>query len=338
MVYRELSVLLGAGLTLVRALDVLIDSPETGEPGLLLAGVRDRVREGAGLAAARSDASPSVSAFERAIVEAAEQSATVDVMLERLAEFLEEQEKLRERVQSALIYPSIVFTLGVCVAIVMLGLLLPRARDILVGGDAQLPALTAFMIALGRGVMRVGLPLAALAVVMGFALRRRIAVDTSAREWWGQQTFRLPVLGRGYRLLVNMRFARTLSILLDGGVPLIQAVALAGRATGNAWVARLAGEAAEAVRHGSSLSEAVRRVPPLAESLPAWIQTGEASGGLAKLLENAGVRYQHHWDRYVTRCLGVLEPVLILLIGGFVLLVTLSVLLPVMSLTQAVAR
>ena len=137
-------------------------------------------------------------------------------------------------------------------------------------------------------------------------------------------------------MLASLRFCRTLSVLLKGGVALIDGLVLAGRATGSPWVARIAAEEAETVRHGGRLSDAVARIPPLAESLPGWIRIGEASGGLAKLLDSAGQRYQVRWDRFITRCLSFLEPILIIAIGGFVLLVTLSVLLPVLQLSQAV--
>ena len=112
-------------------------------------------------------------------------------------------------------------------------------------------------------------------------------------------------------------------------------MSLAGRATGSAWVGRLAENGAEALRHGKSLAEAVRAIEPLSASLPGWIQAGEASGKLEDLLENAGDRYQQQWDRLISRGLSVLEPVLILAVGLFVLLIALSILMPVMSLNQA---
>jgi type II secretory pathway component PulF len=338
VLYHELSALLGAGLPLVRGLDILIDSPDMAEVSGILAGVRDRVREGGSLADAFAEASESTSAFERAIVEVAERSGALETMLGRLGGFLEEQEKIRERVQGALIYPAIVFTVGTCVAIVMLGLLIPRAGALLAGSRAPMPALTEFMIGLGRGVFRWGWLAAAAAALAAVYVRRRVRRSPDARCWWDRKVFALPLLGRGYTLLVLLRFARTLSILLQGGVSVVEGLVLAGRATGSPWVGQLAETEGGAVRHGSSLSEAVRRIPPLAVSLPGWIQVGEASGGLTKLLESAGRRYQDQWDRFVSRSLTVVEPLLILLIGGFVLLVTLSVLLPVISLTHALSN
>jgi len=336
MVYRGLSSLLRAGLPLVRALGVLIDSPELLAMRPLLARVRDRVREGASLAAALSEGSRSVTPFESAIVEAAESSGSVEVMLEQLAAFLETQQKLKEKVQGALVYPSIILTVGICVAIVMLGLLIPRTRDILGGSEASLPALTVFMMGFGRFCMTWGLALLAVPAVAGIYVHARVRRDSAFRREWSRWLLKTPVFGRGCRLLANLRFAETLAILLRGGLSVIRAFPLAGRATGNAWIASLTEERTESVRHGGSLSDAVRSIPPLAESLPGWLEIGEASGGLEPLLVSAAQRYQERWDRYVNRCLALLEPLLIVFIGGFVLLVTLSVLLPVINLSSRI--
>jgi len=338
ILYHELSALLGAGLPLVRALEILIESPDMRQTSGLLAGVRDRVREGGSLAEALGEASRSTSPFEQAIVQVAERSGTLELMLSRLGDFLEEQEKLRERIQGALIYPAIVVTVGVCVAIVMMGLLIPRAADMLADSRAELPGLTRFMIGFGRNALRWGwiLPVLLAGGIVHF--RRRLAQSDDLRCAWDRWLFRVPVLGRGYTILALLRFSRTLAILLRGGVSVVEGLLLAGRATGSAWIGRLSQTESDAVRHGSNLTDAVRRIPPLGVSLPGWIQVGEASGGLDRLLESAGKRYQDQWDRFVSRSLSLLEPLLILLIGGFVLLVTLAVLLPVISLTQTVGN
>jgi len=152
--YHELSALLGAGIPMVRALEMLLRSPDLGDGSVLLAGVRDAVREGQSLAASLAEASDSFTAFEKAIIQVAERSGSVDLMLERLATFLEEQEGLKERVQGALIYPAIVVTVGICVAILMLGLLLPRAGAIFPDRQADMPALTVFMMGVGSFLMR----------------------------------------------------------------------------------------------------------------------------------------------------------------------------------------
>ena len=338
VLYREMSSLLGAGFPLVRALDLLIESPDMEDTNIMVAGVRDRIREGSSLADALSEASRSITPFEYAIIQSAERSATVEVMLERLASFLEEQEKLRDRVRSALVYPSIVLAVGICVAMVMLGVLIPRAREIIAGNNMTLPVLTRFMMWFGSAVVKWGWLVAVAIGAFVVYIRRRLIADDTFRLNWDRRLFAVPLLGKGRRLLANLRFSRTMAVLVKGGVSLIDAVVLAGRATGSMWIGQLSDAAALSIRHGGSLSDAVRGIPPLSGSLPGWLKIGEASGSVERLLDSAGERFQSQWDRFIGTCLGFLEPILILLIGGFVLLITLSVLMPIISLTQTVGR
>jgi general secretion pathway protein F len=160
--------------------------------------------------------------------------------------------------------------------------------------------------------------------------------DEEQRRRWDAFLFRVPVLGHGYRLVGNLRFARTLAILLQSGVSAIEGFSMAARATGSPWIAHLAIQEAESIRQGEKLSDAVERVPPLSDFLPAWIRTGEASGGIAALLENAASRYQYRLDRYVARSMTILPLVLILVVAAFVLLIALAVLLPVFSLSEGI--
>lgn len=331
--YRELGVLLGAGLPLVGAMEILMESPELGVSATLLAEVRDRIREGYSLAAALGAAVPQLKPYERAILEVGEKSGDLEGMLERLALFVEEQGHLREKIVSALIYPAIILAFAIVVAVVLLGFVVPRAAAMVTEqGNMALPWLTRIMIGAGRVIM-VGLPILILGVLVGHQwVLRKMATEPSVRNRIDRWVLTSPMVGRGYAIVVNLRFSRTLAILLKGGVGLVDSLALAGRSTGSAWVAHLTDTETEAVRHGSSLADAIRRIPPLAGSLPAWIQAGEASGSLEKLLDTAGNSYQHQWNRFVARTMSWLEPVLILGIGIFVLLVTLSVLLPILSL------
>ena len=334
--YRELGVLLGAGLPLISAIEILMESPELGVSPSLLAGMRDRIREGASLATALSTMAPYIKPYEKAILEVGEKSGNLEAMLERLALFLEEQEHLREKIVSALIYPAIILVFAIIVAVVLLGFVVPAAASVIIeqSDKLQLPLLTRIMMGLGR-VLMFGLPVVMLIGLFGRSyLNQRMKIDLALCHRLDQWLFQMPLVGRGYTIAVNLRCARTLSILLQGGVGLVDALALAGRSTGSVWVAHLMEREADSVRHGSSLADAVRRIPPLARSLPAWIQAGEASGALERLLDTAGNAYQHQWNRYVSRTLSWLEPILILAIGLFVLLVTLSVLLPIISLNQ----
>ncbi|MBL7076930.1 MAG: type II secretion system F family protein [Kiritimatiellae bacterium] len=338
VLYRELSSLLRAGVPLLGALDIMLQSPELSGVRVVLAATRDGIREGRALAQSLTDASASVGAFETAVVEAGEASGGLPDMLERCAAFLEEQDRVRERVQGALIYPAIVFTVGIVVAVLMLGLLLPRAAAVLGDRAGELPGLTRFMLSIGHGIEH-GWPVLLVAAIAMVVLGRRLLRRGSLwRLRFDRALFRAPGFGRGYRLLANMRFARTMAILVGGGVSPIQGMVLAGRATGSVAVERDAAAGADKVEHGTSLSEAVQAIVPLSGTLPGWIRVGEASGELDRLLDSAARRFEEAWDRFLRRWLVIVEPALIVLIGGFVLLVTLSVLLPILNLSQTLGK
>lgn len=334
MCYRELASLLQSGLPLVQALDILIQSPELGANLIRLAGVRDRLREGQGLARALGENSAEVTAFERSVIEVGERVGTLPQVLLRIAQFLEEQKKLRERILSALLYPVVVLTLALVVASALLGFLLPWVTRMMQDAGVPLSALTRGMLGLRAWLG----PLALLGVTLGtlgwLRFLRKLQASDEARQRFDQRLLRWPLVGRGYAALINMRFARTLAILLRGGVPLVEALSIAGRATGSAWTIQGTAQGAEQVKHGASLAAALRGIDPLNISLPAWVQAGEAGGDLPALLEHAAERYQQQWDRLMTRTMSLIEPTLILLVGVFVLLIALAILLPILSMNQ----
>jgi len=338
ILYRELAALLAAGSPLVSALDTLIATPEMRGIEGIVGTVRDQIREGSTLAAALSSSRASVSRFEAAAIEVAERAAALESVLVQLADFIDAHEQTRARIQQAMIYPMLVLGLGICVAIVMLGLLLPRTQRIMGNMQGETPLLTRVMLGIGNGMWPWGIVILGLLVVAIAWWRRHVRASADLLLKHDHGLFRLPVVGRGYTLLVAIRFAKTLAILVRAGVPLVEGVPLAGRATGSPWLESLTNVEAEALRHGETLANTIRRITPLASLLPGWVEVGEASGSLADLLDRAAARCQAQWERYLSRSLALLEPALLLIVGGFVLLIVLSVLLPVFSLSTSIAR
>lgn len=334
MIYRELGSLVRAGLPLVHSLDLLVRSPELGENQAVLAGIRDRIREGESLASALEASGSRVTPFEKAVVAVGERAGTLDEVLERVASFLEEQQAMRDRIGTALLYPAMVVVLALGIGMAVLGLMVPRVGAILTESGAALPWLTRALLGAGRFFSAILLPLVGVLALGLVLFRRKVARDPQWREWLDRQWFRLPLGRRLYTALVNLRFARTLSLLLEGGVPLVEGMDLAGRATGSPWVSTLLHDEADAVRQGQSLAASLRAVPPLSMALPGWVEAGEASGDLSGMLESAAHRYQLQWDRLVNRFLALLEPALVIVIGVFVLLVALAILMPLLAMNQ----
>jgi type II secretory pathway component PulF len=338
ILYRELATLLKAGIPMMTAMQSLSAMPEFGRSQMRLAVARDRIREGAGLGEALDKAALGLNQFERAAIEAGMRAGVMEESLERLAGYLQEQQELRARIGSALTYPLVVLVFSLLVAVIMLGFVLPSALAMIrrSGVETDLPALTRAMLALRSVGLWLFPLLAGVGALAAWLVRRRIRADAGFRVAMDRLAFRLPVTGRAYLLLVNLRFARTFVMVFRGGVAAEEGLALAGRACGSAWVEERSREEGEAVKHGSSLADAVRRIPPLEPFLPSWIQTGETAGSLADMLDHAANRIQQQWNRYVARLLSLLEPALILLVGGLVFLVVLSIILPLIRMNSGI--
>lgn len=334
MFYRELSALLDSGVALVPALEIILEAPELDQARILLAGVRDGVREGRPLSAAMAAVSPRVTAFERAILETGERTGGMGGALTRLAGFLEEQERLGDRLRAALTYPCLIVSLAAILGAGVLLFLLPVMQRVLEEANLPIPWLTRFMLGGGRWF---GAGLVALMVGGGVAVaggRRRWRTDAAFRVRLDRRLFALPLIGGGWRDLTSLRFVRVLSLLLERGVGLVEAVPLAGRASGSAWLTECAARETEALTQGKPLVEVIRGIRPLHPSLAAWVRAGESGGNLTGLLDHAGDRLQQGWERRTSRGMMLLEIGLTLLVGLVVTLIALAILLPVMQMNK----
>ena len=336
MFYRELAALLGSGVALVPALDVILQAPELDRARSLLAAARDRVREGRPLSAAMAGVSAQVSPFEQAVMEVGERTGGMGEALDRLAAFLEEQEKLREKLLTALLYPCVVVSLAVVIGGLVLVFMLPMVQRLFVDAHLKLPLLTQVMLTGGRAFGAFLLLLAAGAAGGVSWFRRRLRADEALRIRVDRRLFAIPLAGGGWRDLTSLRFVRVLGLLLERGVGLIESVPMAGRASGSAWLADCARRETEAMGQGKPLVEVIRGIRPLHPALAAWVQAGEAGGNLTGLLDNAAQRFQQSWDRLASRGMMLLEIGMTLGIGLFVTLIALAVLLPVLQMNKGI--
>ncbi len=336
MFYRELSALLGAGVALVPALEVILQAPELDRARARLAAVRDRVREGRALSVAMAEESREVTPFEQAVMEVGERSGGMNEALERLAAFLEEEGRLREKLVTALIYPCIVIALAVVIGGLVLVFMLPMVQRLFDETHLQLPLLTRLMLAGGRALGIAFLLLAAGGVAGGGWLRARLRADEALRIRLDRRLFAIPFAGGGWRDLASLRFVRVLGLLLERGVGLMESVPMAGRASGSAWLADCARRETAQMGQGKPLAEVIRGIRPLHPSLAAWVQAGEAGGNLTGLLDNAAQRFQQSWDRLATRGVLVLEIGMTLVVGLFVTLIALAVLLPILQMNKGI--
>ncbi len=332
---RQLATLVGAGLPLMEALDALV--AQIGHPQLkrVFADLRERLREGASMAQAVGSHPRVFSPVYVHLVRAGEASGTLDRMLTGLALFLEQQARLRSRILTASTYPLFMLAVSVLVLSFLIAFVIPQILTVFRDTHQVLPLPTRILLAISEGV-RYGWWIAAGAAVgAGIWVRRTLRTERG-RMRFDRWRLGLPVFGRLFRLVALSRFASTLGTLLAGGVDVIQALEIAGRAVNNAVLEEAIEEARREIQEGHSIAEPLRRsgvFPPL---LTQMVAVGERSGRLEEMLAKAAEAYDQEVETMVGSLTALLGPVMILGMGLVVLFIVLAVLLPIFEMSQIV--
>lgn len=332
---RRLATLTASAVPLFEAIGSLYDQEGSGRLKQTLARVRDRIAEGASLSRALASEPGVFNESYVSMVAAGEASGALDPVLESLADFLEEQEQVRGRVTSALIYPALMVVVGGGVMLFLLTVVIPRIVSIFEDSKAALPLITVALIKvsgflrgwwwLPAGLLIAAVPLYRAAVKReGFRLRR------------DDFLLRLPLFGAMLQRLILARFARVLGLLLSSGVPIIRALEITSEVLVNRVYRAFLHEVSEEVIQGGSLSAALRRSPLFPPLLVHLAGVGEKSGELEAMLLKAGVAYEREFTTRLTRLMGLMEPLLVLGMGVAVGTVVLAVLLPIFELNQLI--
>ncbi|MDN5849175.1 MAG: type II secretion system inner membrane protein GspF [Nitrococcus sp.] len=332
---RQLATLIGAGLPLEEALRAAGAQTERAGLRALVAGVRASVVEGNSLADGLGRFPGAFPELYRATVAAGEHTGRLDVVLERLADYTEQRQQLRGKVQQALAYPAALIVISLAVVTLLLAYVVPKVTRVFEDMDQRLPALTQGLIAVSDFLR-----------INGIWLALAAAGALAACAWfWRRQGFRrrvdlvllrLPLAGRLVRGLNAARFARTFSILLGSGVAVLEALRIAAGVIANRPMRAAVIEAAGRVREGSAIAPALEssgQFPPMMVHLAA---SGEGSGRLEHMLERAAVSQEREVERTIGMLLALFEPALIVAMGGVVLVIVLAILLPIFELNQLV--
>jgi general secretion pathway protein F len=332
---RQLATLGHSGATLEEALGTAARQTEKRRVQSVILAVRARVVEGHSLAAGLSDFPAAFPELYRATVAAGEQSGHLDAVLERLADYTEARQEMKQKIMMALLYPVILTALAILVVIGLLAYVVPQVVQVFEGLGQELPLLTRSLIVSSDAIRDYGLFVGAglIALVIGFM---RLLRNEDYRERYHRFVLRLPIVGKLNRSLNTARFARTLSILAASGVPILEALRIAGQVVSNVPMRRAIESAGARVREGTSIKASLERsglFPPMTLYL---IASGESSGKLEDMLERAAVQQERESSTTIAATLGLFEPLLILVMGGVVLVIVLAILLPILEINQLI--
>ena len=332
---RELSTLLRAGLTLDRALSILIDLEDGSPFGDLLGNIRSQVKEGATLAGAVENQGNTFSRFYVNLLHAGESGGALEVVLERLADYMEDSKELHDALISALIYPAILVVVALSSVFLLLAHVVPQFAEMFEGVEQVLPLSTRITIGIGGTLQNYGWILLLLAIGGTMYLRRWLEEPDNLYRWHAL-ALKLPVAGELILKAEIARFARTLATLLQNGIALLSALSIVKDTLGNRVLVEGLERVTGSLREGQSLAE------PLANqtSFPAFaihmIRVGEESGNLQPILLQIADTYDRDTRTSIKRALSLLEPMLILVLGAIIAAVIISILIAILSINELV--
>lgn len=332
---RRLATLVASSVPLYEAMGSLHEQEENGALKRVLARVSARIAEGASLSRAFA-AEPRVFGESYvSMVAAGEASGALDAVLDRLADFLEEQEQVRGRVTSALAYPILMVLVGGGVMLFLLTAVIPKIVVIFEDSKAALPLITIALIKLSH-FLRGWWWLPAGMAIASVPLYRKAMLRDNLRLKRDELLLKLPLAGGMLQRLILSRFARVLGLLLASGVPIIRALEITSEVLVNRVYRGFLREVMEEVAQGGSLSGSLRKSPLFPPLLVHLAGVGEKSGALEAMLLKAGIAYEREFNSRLTRLMGLMEPLLVLAMGVAVGIVVMAVLLPIFEMNQLI--
>ena len=332
---RQLATLVEATIPVEEALATVAEQCEKPGQKALLSEVRSQVLEGKSLAEALSRFPRVFSRLYRSMVAAGEKSGHLDTVLERLADYTENQQKIKAKIIQAMIYPTVLTLVAVGVIIVLLTSVVPKVVSQFAHMKRALPTSTNILIAISDFLRDYGLYIGIALIVIIFAIGALLRKPSISMKW-DTVILGMPVVGKVAKGLNTARFARTLAILNSSAVPLLDGMKISGEVLSNAKARELLQNAASEIREGRSLHEALTATGLFPPMMLHMIAAGEKSGELDSMLKRAADSQDSEFERLVSMALSIFEPRLIVSMAGVVLFIVMSILQPILQMNSMV--
>jgi general secretion pathway protein F len=332
---RQLATLVRAGVPLVDSISALTEQVEKEQLVRILSSVRETLNEGTSFAKSLEAHPKAFQPLYVNMVAAGEASGTLENVLERLADFMEGQARLKGKVVSALAYPVLMMIIGSLLVSFLMVAVVPKVTSIFENLGQQLPWNTRLLIFTSNTISDFWWLILLVVGVAAFGFRRWLK-RPAGRMKWDSMKLKWPVFGRLNLLVAVARFARTLATLLSSGVPLLKAMEIGRNVLGNARLEGVVTDAIGSIREGESIAEPLKRSGAFPPMVIHMIAVGERSGQLEAMLENVSKAYEADVETRVTALTSLLEPIMILALGAVVGFIAMSILMPLMQMNQLV--
>ncbi|PJD91445.1 MAG: type II secretion system protein GspF [Legionella sp.] len=333
---RQLATLLAAGIPVEESLRGVSEQTEKDKIRELIIGIRAKVLEGYGLAQAMGQFPQAFPELYRATVGSGEQTGRLDLVLEKLADYTETQQGTRQKIQQALIYPSIMIFISIAIISFLLTFVVPKIIEVFTSSGQTLPAMTEVLIQISHFIKQYGhyLLLSLLAFFIGF---KKSLHNLKVKTAWHKILLRIPLVSYLVKTINVARYIHTFGILFAAGVSVLETMRVSASLVTNLVMRQAFDNATLRVREGAGINEALKEtrfISPMAIHL---IASGEKSGQLSSMMERSASHLDGEVKRLIDTSLTLLEPLVILIMGVVVLFIVLATLLPIFSMEQLVA-
>ena len=332
---RQLATLVKAGLPITQALDTAVAQVDSPQFKAVLAKISASVQGGQSLAKSFGAYPALFNHVFVSLVDAGEQSGTLDDSLQRLADQQEKQQQVSGQIKGALVYPAIVSVVIVLVLVFMITTVLPQVASLYKDLNQPLPVITATLLSISNGLIKYWYITVLIIISLIFGLRAYIHTP-GGRKSFDAFKIKIPLFGKLFKKVYAARFTRTLSSLVNSGVPLLRSLKIAGESVDNVVIQAIIDAAAEKVKTGGSLSEALTGHDEILKLVPQMIKIGEDSGTLGDMLDKVATFFEDEVDQTVKNLSSIIEPVMIIFLGGTVMIIVIAVLFPIYGLVNVV--
>jgi len=332
---RQLSTLLGAGVPLIGSLESIVAQISNSTFKRVMAQVKESVNEGNSLALSLSQHPKVFSSIYVNMVQSGEASGSLDVVLDRLADFGEHQQALRSRFRAALAYPIFMSIVGTIVLFVLVTFIVPNITEVFTEMRQALPLPTVVLIEVSDFLLSFWWVIL-LGLFCGIVILRRMKGRPRGRYLWDRLKLRVPVIGSLNQKIALGRFARTLGSLLQSGVSLISALQIVSRIVDNVLIQEVIEKAGDEIQKGQSLAGSLSQSPWFTSMAVQMISVGEQSGELEGMLRKIAESQEREVESQITALTSMLEPVMILVMGVIVGFIVFSIILPIIEMSQMI--
>lgn len=334
LITRQLATLVQGALPIEQALLAVAEQTDKARLTNLLMAVRSKVVEGYSLAEAMSEYPHVFDKLFTSMVAAGERSGHLDEVLNRLADYTEQRNRLKSQMTQALIYPMVLTFVAICIVIFLLVSVVPNIVEQFVSLDQTLPTTTTVMLAISSFLQTFG-PYILVALIIASIAFTQALRKPAFRDKYDAWVLKTPLFGRVIKAVNTARFSRTLSILSASAVPLLDGLRITGRVLTNRAMQQAIEEASDRVREGSSLRNALANTKLFPPMMLHMIAAGEKSGELEQMLGRAADNQDRDFENTMNVALKIFEPALIVTMAGIVLFIVLAIIQPILALNQA---